>query len=59
MTPGTEAALSADEWLSGVNRGKVFTRIDKYSSNISEARVSTSAPQRNPHSSGEAFVDWI
>lgn len=24
MTPGTEPALSADEWLSGVNRGKVL-----------------------------------
>jgi len=22
MTPGTEPALSADEWLSGINRGK-------------------------------------
>lgn len=25
MTPGTEPALSADEWLSGVNRGEVLT----------------------------------
>lgn len=26
MTPGTEPALTPDEWLSGVNRGKA-TRI--------------------------------
>ncbi|KAM9494384.1 coronin-2B isoform 2-T2 [Clarias gariepinus] len=27
MTPGTEAALSADEWLSGVNRGPVLMSL--------------------------------
>lgn len=25
MTPGTEPALTPDEWLSGVNRGKAMT----------------------------------
>lgn len=30
MTPGTEPALSADEWLSGINRGKDFTSIYIY-----------------------------
>uniref|UniRef100_A0A8B9E2L5 Coronin 6 n=1 Tax=Anser cygnoides TaxID=8845 RepID=A0A8B9E2L5_ANSCY len=25
MTPGTEPALTPDEWLSGVNRGKTMT----------------------------------
>ncbi|KAI5626232.1 coronin-2B isoform X1, partial [Silurus asotus] len=29
MTAGIEPALSADEWLSGVNRGKVHTSIHK------------------------------
>jgi len=27
MTPGTEPALSASEWLSGIDRGKQFNII--------------------------------
>lgn len=30
MTPGTEPALSADEWLSGINRGKDLQLSSEY-----------------------------
>lgn len=49
MTPGTEPALTPDEWLSGVNRGKATrnTLGGTQSPQTGRADASHSAPHRS------------
>lgn len=50
MTPGTEPALTPDEWLSGVNRGKTL-KVPGVSVGVSAwgcARVAGDHPRGEP-----------
>lgn len=45
MTPGTEPALTPDEWLSGVNRGKGMTHSP---AGICGSVLAGGEPQKQP-----------